>query len=55
MLPWQARQVLAVRFGWRQDGILQTVRDEESLWQFTDFAAVAFAVRAERAQSEGHA
>ncbi|MFB8236159.1 hypothetical protein ACFC58_06365 [Kitasatospora purpeofusca] len=47
----QARRALSIRFGLeREDGILQAVRGEDTIWQFSEFAAVAFAVRIPRPQ-----
>ncbi|WP_331727432.1 hypothetical protein OG871_40440 (plasmid) [Kitasatospora sp. NBC_00374] len=41
----EARCALSARFGLeREDGILQAVRGEETVWQFSEFAAVAFAL-----------
>ncbi|MEV7123927.1 hypothetical protein [Kitasatospora griseola] len=43
----QARGALAIRFGHvRQDGILEAVQGDGTIWQHSEFAAVAFALRA---------
>ncbi|MFJ9521282.1 hypothetical protein ACIRPK_23905 [Kitasatospora sp. NPDC101801] len=42
----EARRALSARFGLeREDGILQAVQGERTVWQFSEFAAVAFALR----------
>ncbi|MER5352567.1 hypothetical protein ABT093_19820 [Kitasatospora sp. NPDC002551] len=42
----QARQALSTRFGQvREDGILEAVRGEEPVWTFSEYDAVAFALR----------
>ncbi|MFD5610500.1 hypothetical protein [Kitasatospora sp. NPDC127060] len=42
----EARRFLSARFGLvREDGLLEAVRDDETVWQTSEFGAVAFALR----------